>query len=97
MVLIEFTSPRFEESHSIKFIRYGPGSEIFQACKNNGLEVFVFPVEVGARGYAAKSLQICLGRLGLKRKASNIIGKEAADAALRSSFLIWKQFLYTSN
>ena len=56
VVLIELTSPceeRFEESHSIKFIIYGPGSEIFQACKNNGWEVFVFPVEVGARGYAA--------------------------------------------
>ena len=78
------------EEHEKKFTRYGPGSDIYIACSQGGWEVYVFPVEVGARGYAAKSLQTCLMFLGIKRSLVTACVEEASNAALRASFWIWK-------
>ena len=99
LIFVELTSPceqNFEERHNQKYNRYGPNSEIFRACKNNGWEIYVFPVEVGARGYAATSLQSCLSRLGMPRKTVTATVKLCSDAALRSSFWIWTSFLESS-
>ena len=99
LIFIELTSPceeNFEERHKQKFNRYGPNSDIFRACQKNGWEVYVFPVEVGARGYAATSLQFCLSRLGMPWKTVTTTVKLCSDAALRSSFWIWTSFLESS-
>ena len=71
-------------------------TDIFRACQKNGWEVYVFPVEVGAMGYAATSLQFCLSRLGMPWKTVTTTVKVCSDAALRSSFWIWTSFLESS-
>ena len=89
---IELTAPceeRFKESNAKKDFSYGINSKLELKCRDNGWKVLCFPVEVGARGYAAKSLQYCLRKLGLGRNRSKSISKEAADASLRCSFWIW--------
>ena len=89
VILIELTCPReenFEDSHARKLDSY---AELQLLCKRNGWKPHLFAVEVGARGYAAKSLGYCLRRLGLTNRDSRGVGQRAADAALRSSFRIW--------
>jgi hypothetical protein len=92
VVLVELTcgcEERFAASNEIKEIRYGEGSTLWTSCVENGWTVIHFPVEVGARGYAAKSLAACLRRLGLNGRRSKVIIDEAANEALRCSFWIW--------
>ena len=92
VVLVELTCPceeRFEESQLAKDDRYGEGSDLWNKCVGNGWKVVLFPVEVGARGYAAKSLSSCLLKLGLSRLRKNTVIREAAEEALRCSFWIW--------
>ena len=77
------------ESQIAKEERYGKGSDLSNKCEGNGWKVIVFPVEVGARGFAAVSLQVCLSKLGLNRARVRTVVKEAADEALRCSFWLW--------
>ena len=46
-------------------------------------------MEVGTRGYSATSLRTALRKLGLWKMRARKVIKNAADAALRASFLIW--------
>jgi len=92
VVFVELTCPceeRFAESQLAKENRYGEGSDLWNKCVGNGWKVVVFPVEVGARGYAAKSLSACLLKLGLSSLRRRTVVKEAAEEALRCSFWIW--------
>ena len=92
VIHVELTCPceeRFEEAHKDKMARYGPGSPFEKACADNGWKTSCFPIEVGARGYASKSLGSCLRQLGLGKKSTRTTVKKAANEALRSSFWIW--------
>ena len=64
-MIIELTSPceeNFEIRHSEKMEKY---AKLATDCRELGWQVHLFAVEVGARGYAAYSLQQCLKKLGL--------------------------------
>ena len=92
VVHVELTVPceeRFADSHTRKDGSYGQHSELWNKCVANGWRVFSFPVEVGARGYASSSLQLCLSKLGIARGSSKNIVEEAANEALRCSFWVW--------
>ena len=89
VVFIELTCPveeNLEVRHEEKLGRY---EGLIPECKENGWEVVLFAVEVGARGYVAASLRSCLNRLGCKSKTIKEVCREASNAALRSSFWIW--------
>ena len=92
VILVELTSGCEElsnDAHLRKISKYGQGSDLWDRCVKNGWSVELFAVEVGARGYAAKSLPACLSKLGLSQLASRRVVKEAADEALRCTFWIW--------
>ena len=55
---------RFTESNANKDFSYGINSELQLKCRDNGSKVLCFPREIGAQGYAAKSLQYCLSKYG---------------------------------
>ena len=89
VVLLELTCPseeRFDEAHRLKIRRY---EDLSIDCELAGWKCWNFAVEVGARGYVAKSLQSCLARLGFKFRNAQSIVRECGDTSLRSSFWLW--------
>ena len=89
VILIELTVPledRVATAHTIKTTGY---ASRLSARESNGFGVFHFPVEVGSRGFVARSLLDCLRQLGfppvLRRKVRN----ECSRVALRSSYIIY--------
>ena len=72
--------------HDDKLEKY---AELVDCCSERGWKVYLFAVEVGARGYTAQSLTSCLRTLGLKNRPLRSCLKAVGDEALRTSFWIW--------
>ena len=75
-----------ETWHSVKLGKYTPLSTIISS---NGWSVDLFAVEVGARGYCAKSLPITLKKLGFGSKLVKRSTKTLGSTSMKSSFCIW--------
>ena len=89
VVVIELTCPveeNFEERHREKLERY---EELVAQCRSQGWQAHLFAVEVGARGYTARSLWTCWRRLGIPIKDIKTSVQEVSDISLRCSFWIW--------
>ena len=71
-----------EEAHERKKLKY---DELVELCKNNGWKAKCTPIEVGSRGFVARSLCKALSDIGLtgskKRKVNNKIIKTAERSA----------------
>ena len=68
VVMIELTIPwesRCEAAYEIKFAKY---AELLEQCSHKGWKTWLFPVEIGTRGFAAQSLWKMLAAIGLKSK-----------------------------
>ena len=89
IILIELTVPwedSCEEAFERKSSKY---AELVEECKRRGWSAWLFPVEIGARGFPAQSawrLFQKLGILGAKRKA---VIKHLGAAAERASCWLW--------
>ena len=89
VLLVELTVPledRVAAAHTIKTTRY---ASLLSACESNGFGVFHFPVEVGSRGFVARSLLDCLRQLGFPPALRRKVRNECSRVALRSSFIIY--------
>ena len=89
VLLIELTVPledRVAAAHTIKTTRY---ASLLSACESNGFGVFHFPVEVGSRGFVARSLLDCLRQLGFPPALRRKVRNECSRVALRSSYIIY--------
>ena len=75
-----------ETWHSVKLGKYTPLSTIISS---NGWSVDLFAVEVGGRGYCAKSLPITLKKLGFGSKLVKSSTKTLGSTSMKSSFCIW--------
>ena len=90
VILYELTVPweeYMDEAHERKANKY---QELVESCRQKQWQASCYPIEVGARGFAGKSLYRMLGRLGLagtkKTKAiKNIL--ETAEKASRWIFI----------
>jgi len=68
MILVELTVPweeRIDEANERKRSKY---QELADFCREKGFSTWVFPVEVGCRGFPAQSVWKALGVLGKKGK-----------------------------
>ena len=81
IIMLELTVPweeNAEETHERKKLKY---DELVELCKNNGWKAKCTPIEVGSRGFVARSLCNALSDIGLtgseKRKVINKIIKTA--------------------
>ena len=86
--MIELTCPsegNFEKRHEEKLNRYTDLQADFEIA---GWKVYLYAVEVDARGYSAQSLS-CLCTVGLKQQLMKTCVSEVGDEALRTSFHIW--------
>ena len=84
IIMWELTLPReenTEEAHERKKLKY----ELVELSKNNGWKAKCTPIEVGSRGFVARSLSKALSDIGLtgskKRKVINKIIKTAERSA----------------
>ena len=73
-----------ESWHSVKLGKYTPLSTIISS---NGWSVDLFAVEVGARGYCAKSLPITLKKLGFGSNLVKSSTKTLGSTSMKSSLL----------
>ncbi|XP_060589959.1 uncharacterized protein LOC132745154 [Ruditapes philippinarum] len=89
MVMVELTVPweeRVEESHEIKKGKY---PDLADTCKERGWKTWVFPVEVGCRGFPSQSVWKMLGAVGIKGGARNTAAHALGKAAERASSWLW--------
>ena len=88
-MLIELTVPwedRIEVSHESKRLKY---TDLVEDIRANGWSVSYFPVEVGSRGFTAKSLGFMFGSLGFSGQASRKACKSVGAAAEEGSQWLW--------
>ena len=99
LIVIELTVPwetRCEEAYERKKAKY---TELLDLCKEKGWRTWLFPVEVGARGFCSQSvcrLMTAVGTSGRDRKRAIQRLSQAAERAsswlwLRREEMSWKQ------
>jgi len=91
VILIELTVPweeRIDEAFEFKRSKY---EELVQTCRENGWKTWIFPVEIGCRGFPSQSVWKMLGSLGIKGKARTTAAHQLGKAAERTSCWLWLQ------
>ena len=89
IILIELTVPwetRVESAHELKSSKY---AELINECRTKGWHAWLFPVEVGTRGFAAPSLSRVFCELGLSGRTKRLAVKNICLAAERASSWLW--------
>ena len=89
VILIELTCPceeNMEAWHNAKVNKYMPLKCVIE---NNGWNVDLFAVEVGARGYCSGSVLCCFKSLGLRNRTINTTIKQLSKCSMECSFCIW--------
>ena len=87
--LIELTCPAeegIENASSRKQLRYAPLKVIIQ---QNGWIPTLYTIEVGVRGFVAKSLRKCLLSLGMKNTEINRVCKSVSLISAKCSYAIY--------
>ena len=89
MILIELTCPceeNMEAWHNANVNKYMPLKSVIE---NNGWNVDLFAVEVGARGYCSRSALCCFKSLGLRNCTINTTIKQLSKCSMECSFCVW--------
>ena len=89
-IILELTcccEENFEQWHEKKFLKYDPLSK---SISSNGWKVYLFPIEVGARGYCGTSVKSCFHRLGFSGKLLKRLMKSVSVSSIKASFFIWQ-------
>ena len=92
VILGELTVPweeNIQTAHEFKALKY---TDLVNSCKERGWKVEHYPVEVGCRGYAPRSLHTFLTMLGLARRKRRRLVEELLTTATRSSAWIWNKY-----
>ncbi|KAK0134264.1 Zinc finger BED domain-containing protein 4 [Merluccius polli] len=88
-VLLELTVPwedRLEEAFERKLSKY---AGLVSDCHQAGWRARCFPVEVGCRGFAARSLARAFSTLGIEGERKRRAIRSTTDAAERASRWLW--------
>ena len=88
-VLMELTVPwedRLEEAFERKLSKY---AGLVSDCQQAGWRARCFPVEVGCRGFAARSLARAFSSLGIEGERKRRAIRSTTDAAERASRWLW--------
>ena len=92
LVMVELTVPwesRCEEAYERKKAKY---SELQEQCKQKGWQVWLFAVEIGARGFPSQSLWKMFSALGIKgADRKRAVGSLSLTAERTSSCLRMKR------
>ena len=88
VILIELTCPceeNMEALHNAKVNKYMPLKSVIE---NNGWNVDLFAVEVGAGGYRTRSVLCCFKSLGLRNRTINTTIKQLNKCSMECSFCV---------
>ncbi|XP_053400422.1 uncharacterized protein LOC128557258 [Mercenaria mercenaria] len=77
---------RTEEAHERKRAKY---HDLAEACTIQGWKTWIFPVEVGCRGFPAQSVLRMHGALGFKGRARKSAAQAPGQAAEKASSWLW--------
>ena len=80
------TEDRLEISHELKRGKY---EELAEGSRRNGWRATIWPVEVGCRGFAARSLTQLLKDIGYRGRQKKNIIKKVEEVAENSTHAIW--------
>lgn len=89
IIMIELTVPweeNCEEAHERKMYKY---TELLQTCKDRGWQAWLYPVEVGCRGFPAHSVGKLLSALGMTGRDRKKAIRELGEKAERASCWVW--------
>jgi hypothetical protein len=89
VILVELTVPweeRADEAFELKKATY---QELSDVCRDRGWKTWIFPVEVGCRGFPAHSAWNMYGALGVRGRARKAAVHALAKAAERGSSWLW--------
>ena len=88
-MIVEVTAPmdiNIEKWHSVKLEKYQVG---IQQQADKKWTVFVFPIEVGARGFVHKRVHGYFLKLGIDGKSATSTIRKMSHMARRCSYVIW--------
>ncbi|KAG1925127.1 hypothetical protein F2P79_025744 [Pimephales promelas] len=91
IILVELTVPweeGCEVAHERKALKY---QSLLQDCKDKGWQAWLFPVEVGCRGFPAKSTWRLLSALGMDERRKKQAVRRMGEEAERASCWIWNR------
>ena len=80
--MMELTVP-WEEAYERKY------TELQEQCRSRGWSTWLFPVEIGCRGFPAQSLWRMLGKLGIKAGDRKRAVEKLGQAAEKASNWLW--------
>ena len=89
IIIIELTVPWEEgcnEAHERKSSKYW---ELKEACQVRGWKTWLFPVEVGCRGFPARSVWALLKAIGLRGNTRKRAVRSLGEEAEKASSWIW--------
>ena len=89
LVTIELTVPweaRCEEAYERKKAKY---TELVDLCKQQGWRTWLFPVEVGVRGFCSQSVHRLMTALGTTGRERRVAIQRLSQAAERASSWLW--------
>jgi len=91
IILIELTVP-WEEGCEQAFERKSAKYQnILHDCREKGWQAWLFPVEVGCRGFPAQSVWRMLTALGMTGKERKAAARRMGEAAERASCWLWSR------
>lgn len=91
VVLLELTCPAEEGIDNARIRKKKRYNDLLEDINktNNAWTAMLFTLEVGARGYIAKSVRYCFRRLGLPNRQINSLLKHLAKIVTRCSYAIY--------
>ena len=90
IIIIELTVPWEEgcdEAHERKSSKYW---ELKEACQDRGWKTWLFPVEVGCRGFPARSVWTMLKAIGICGATRKRAVRTLGETAEKASCWIWQ-------
>ena len=91
IIIIELTVP-WEEgcmaAHERKQAKY---QELVTSCREKGWQAWLFPVEVGCRGFPAQSVWKLLSALGMQGKEKRKLIRKLGEEAEKASCWLWNK------
>jgi len=89
MILVELTVPWKERTDEANERKRSKHQELADLCREKGFSTWVFPVEVGCRGFPVQSVWKALGALGMKGKSRKSSVQALSRAAEKASSWLW--------
>ena len=91
IILVELTVPWEEGCEVAHERKAGKYQQLAQDCRDRGWQAGVFPVEIGCRGFPARSAWSFLSAIGMDEQSKKQAARRMGEEAERASCWIWSK------